>query len=103
MKRLHNAVLLTLSCMLAAPVVAQPVIGGNACSSATLDGIYAFALSGRQVTSSGNFSNVFQGNGSATFDGLSKVTVTMTTDTIQSVGTPLTWSGTYTMQSNCFG
>jgi hypothetical protein len=46
---------------------------------------------------------VFQGNGSATFDGLSKVTVTMTADTIQSVGTPVTWSGTYTMQSNCFG
>jgi len=67
-----------------------------------LNGIYAFALSGRQVTSSGNFSNVFQGNGSATFDGLSKVTVTMTTDTIQAASTA-NWSGTYTMQSNCFG
>jgi hypothetical protein len=103
MKRLHNAVLFTLSCLPAAPLVAQPAIGGNACSSATLNGIYAFALTGRQVTASGTFSNVFQGNGSATFDGLSKVTVTMTTDTIQAVGTPLTWTGTYTMQANCFG
>jgi hypothetical protein len=103
MKRLHNAVLFTLSCLLAAPLVAQPEIGGNACSSATLSGTYAFSLTGRQVTSTGNFSNVFQGNGSATFDGLSKVTVALTTATLQSVGTPLTWSGTYTMQSNCFG
>ncbi len=103
MKRLHSAVLFTLSCLAAAPLVAQPAIGGNACSSATLSGAYAFSLTGRQVTSAGNFSNVFQGNGSATFDGLSKVTVTMTTGTIQAVGTPLTWTGTYTMQSNCFG
>jgi hypothetical protein len=46
---------------------------------------------------------VLQGNGSANFDGLSKVTITLTTGTLQSVGTPLNWSGTYTMQSNCFG
>jgi len=46
---------------------------------------------------------VFQGNGSATFDGLSVVKVTMTTDTTQLVATPVTWSGTYTMQSNCAG
>lgn len=64
---------------------------------------YAISLTGRQVTSSGSFSNVFQGNGVATFDGLSKVTVTLTAGTIQSVGTPLNWAGTYTMQANCAG
>ncbi len=90
-----------LSCLGALPLAAQPVIGGNSCNSASLSGIYAFTLTGRQVTSAGNFTNVLQGNGSANFDGLSKVTITLTTDTLQSVATPLTWSGTYTIQSNC--
>ena len=92
-----------LSCLGALPLAAQPVIGGNSCNSASLSGIYAFTLTGRQVTSAGNFTNVLQGNGSANFDGLSKVTITLTTDTLQSVATPLTWSGTYTIQSNCAG
>jgi hypothetical protein len=39
----------------------------------------------------------------ANFDGLSKVTLTMTTDTAQAVGTPLTWGGNYSMQANCNG
>jgi hypothetical protein len=90
-------------CLLAAPLVAQPAIGGNTCDSGDLSGIYAFTLTGRQVTAAGNFTNVLQGNGSANFDGLNKVTITLTTDTLQSVGTPLTWTGTYTMQANCAG
>jgi hypothetical protein len=103
MKRPHSAVLFTFSCLLAAPLVAQTQIGGGTCSSATFTGTYAFSLTGRQVTSSGNFSSVFQGNGSANFDGLSKVTITLTSDTPKSVATPLTWSGTYSMQANCAG
>jgi len=103
MNRPRSAVLFALSCLLAAPLAGQTQIGGGTCSSATLSGIYAFSLTGRQVTSSGNFPNVFQANGSANFDGLSKVTLTMTADTIQAVGTPLTWSGTYSMQANCAG
>jgi hypothetical protein len=46
---------------------------------------------------------VFQANGAANFDGLSMVTVTLTAGTIKAVGTPLTWSGTYSIQSNCVG
>jgi hypothetical protein len=46
---------------------------------------------------------VFQSNGSATFDGLSKVTVSLTANTIQAVAGPLTWSGTYSVQANCAG
>jgi hypothetical protein len=95
--------LFILSCLLAAPLAAQPAIGGNSCSSASLSGNYTFTLTGRQVTSAGNFTNVLQANGAASFDGLSKVTITLTTDTLQSVGTPLNWTGTYTMQSNCAG
>ena len=102
MNRLRSG-LFILCCLLAAPLVAQPEIGGNTCDSADLSGNYAFTLTGRQVTSAGNFTNVLLGNGAANFDGLNKVTITVTTDTIQSVGTPLNWSGTYTMQSNCAG
>ena len=103
-----RSLLFSLSCVfalcpLAAPLLAQPEIGGNTCSSSTVSGAYAFTLTGRQVTAAGNISSAFQANGSATFDGLSKVTITMTADTLQSVGTPTTWSGTYTMQSNCAG
>jgi len=105
MKRPVHAVLFALSCLAAGPLVAQTQIGGGTCSSATFSATqtYAFTLNGRQVTSSGNFANVFQANGSASFDGLSKVTMTMTTYTIAAAGMPLTWSGTYSVQSNCVG
>lgn len=103
MKRIYITLLLTICCLNSAPLFAQPQIGGNTCNSATLTGAYAFSLIGRQTGSSGNLSNVFQGNGSATFDGLSKVTISMTTETAQAIATPVTWSGTYTVQSNCFG
>jgi hypothetical protein len=104
----RSAVLLTLSCLLAAPLVtqtamAQTTIGGASCNSAMLSGIYAFSLTGRQVTSAGNFTNVLQGNGSANFDGQSVVNMTLTTGTLQAASTPLSWSGTYTVQANCAG
>src|SRR5579863_7527369 len=107
MKHPRGTLLLTLSCLpfspLVAPLLAQPQIGGGTCSSATLSGAYAVTLTGRQVTASGNFSGVFQGNGSANFDGLNKVTVNLTTGTVAAVSTPLNWSGTYSVQANCVG
>lgn len=105
MKRPSNAVLFTMSCLLAAPLMAQTQIGAGTCSSATLSptSTYAFSLTGRQVTASGNFTNVFQANGAATFDGLSKVTMTMTTGTLAAIPAQLTWSGTYSVQANCVG
>lgn len=103
MKRKHAAVLLFLSSLLAAPLLAQTTIGGNPCNSAFVKGPYAVAITGRQVTAAGNFTNVFQANGTATFDGLSVVTLVLTADTNQSVAGPLTWSGSYTMQANCVG
>ena len=53
--------------------------------------------------SSGTYGNVFQANGSATFDGLNKVTISLTSDTNQAVASSLTWSGTYSVQANCAG
>jgi uncharacterized protein (TIGR03437 family) len=87
--------------LLATPLLAQPQIGGGTCSSASLSGTYAVSITGRQVSTSGTFTNALQANGSATFDGLSAVTITLTEDTTQAVATSLTWSGTYSVQANC--
>jgi hypothetical protein len=103
MKHPRIAVLFFVPCLLAAPMLAQTTIGGGTCNSATANGVYAVTITGRQVTTSGNFTNVIQANGSATFDGLSKVTIALTQDTGSAAGTPVTWSGTYTVQSNCAG
>jgi uncharacterized protein (TIGR03437 family) len=94
---------LFFSCLVAAPLLAQTQVGGGTCSSLSLNGLYSVNLSGRQVTSTGTFTSVFQANGLANFDGLSKVTVTLAADTLQSAGAPLAWSGTYSMQANCAG
>jgi hypothetical protein len=46
---------------------------------------------------------VVQGVGTASFDGLSKVTFSLTNNSNQSFGTPETLSGSYSMQANCVG
>ena len=92
-----------LACILSAPLGAQTTIGGGSCNSSTVNGVYAISITGRQVTSAGNFTNVFQANGSATFDGQSNVTIAITEDTMQSAGIPVTWSGSYSVQANCAG
>lgn len=106
MKRRYSTLLLTLVCLPAMPVLAQTTIGGGTCTSLTLNGTYEFLLNGRQVTASGAVSRVFQGVGTAAFDGLSHVTLTMTTNIVgpsQSFGTPMVYSGAYSLQSNCVG
>ncbi|MGA2272563.1 MAG: hypothetical protein ABSH00_03345 [Bryobacteraceae bacterium] len=100
MKR-RTASLFSMSCLLAAPLLAQTTIGGGTCSSASLSGVYAVSITARQVTASGTFTGVFQSNGWADFDGLSAVTISLVADTGQAVATPVTWSGTYSVQANC--
>jgi hypothetical protein len=94
-----------LPLMLAAPIFAQTSIGGGACNSGSLNGIYAATLTGRAVTAAAmapaTYTNVFQANGSATFDGLSKVTITLTADSNQAAATSVAWTGTYSVQANC--
>jgi hypothetical protein len=103
MKTARLAVLLTIACSQAGFLQAQTTIGGGSCGSGTLTGTYALTLTGRQVTSAGTFTNVLQANGTANFDGLNKVTVSLTVDTSVNSNTPVTWSGTYGVQSNCAG
>ncbi len=94
---------LCFSASAAAPLLAQTQIGGGTCSSSSLSGLYAVSITGRQVSATGTFTSAFQANGSANFDGLSKVTLALTSDTPQAVGTALNWSGTYSVQANCAG
>ena len=106
MKPSHTAVRFLWLVLLAAPLLAQTQIGGGTCSSSSLNGTYALSLTGRQVAAAGTsgpatFVSVLQANGSANFDGLSTVTMTLTQDTNQAVATPVTWSGTYSVQANC--
>jgi uncharacterized protein (TIGR03437 family) len=101
-----RVVLFALPCLLATPVFSQTQIGGGACNSSTLNGTYQLLLNGRQFSAAGNISKIFQGVGTAVFDGQNKITLTMTTNIVsatQAFGMPLTFSGTYSLQSNCLG
>lgn len=120
----HSKLLLYLApCLLAAPMFAQPAIGGGSCSSATVAGTYALTLSGRGVSLPGllgtaaldtalaptvvltgaTLSSVFEAVGTVTFDGQSKATFALTANTALASATSLPWSGTYAMQANCTG
>ena len=106
MQKRYLTLLSILLCLPAASAFAQPTIGGGTCSSSSLNGNYEFVLNGRQLTSSGTITRILQGVGTVSFDGLSKVTMTLTVNTVtssQSFGTPLVYSGTYSLQSNCVG
>ena len=106
MNRPYTTLLAVLFCLPAAPVLAQTAIGSSPCTSSALNGTYQFLLNGRQVTASGTTSKVLQAVGTAAFDGLSKVTLTLTANTVttsQTLGTPLVYSGSYSLQANCVG
>ncbi len=94
---------LVLPFLAALPILAQPQIGGGTCSSSTLNGTYSLTLSGRDLSSSVIFTSLLQGIGTATFDGLSKVTFNLTNNTNKTSGLAQTQSGTYSIQSNCIG
>jgi uncharacterized protein (AIM24 family) len=100
--KIRNA-MIWLVLISSAPLLAQTQIGGGICSTASVSGNYSLTLSGRDVSSAVVFSKALQGIGTATFDGLSKVSFTFTGNTNAALGVAQTLSGTYTMQSNCVG
>lgn len=89
--------------LLAVPLLAQPQIGGGTCSSATLSGNYSATLTGRGLSSAVALTSTSEAIGSAVFDGQSKVSFTLTTNTNKTFGTAQTLSGTYVLQANCTG
>lgn len=82
---------------------AQAQITGGTCSASQLTGTYAFVLSGRAISTTNVVKQYLAGNGTATFDGIGKVTFTVTANTIQASQQQLKYSGTYTLASNCSG
>ena len=113
MMQSRTAVLCLLTSCVAMPILAQTTIGEGTCSSSTLSGNYAASLFGRAVTlpgggtagqtAAGQLSDVLTAVGTVNFDGLSKVAFTMSQDTDIATNTSLSWSGTYSVQSNCVG
>lgn len=89
--------------LLAVPMLAQPQIGGGTCSTSTLSGSYSTTLTGRTLNSGVAFTATSEAVGSVAFDGQSKVTFNLTTNTNKTFGTSQTLSGTYTLQANCVG
>ena len=102
MRNARTAIVFSFSCLLAGPVLAQTITGGS-CNASNLSGTYSLTLSGRAISLAGSFAGSLQGNGTATFDGVSNVTMTGTVNTNLASGKTFTYSGTYTVPSNCYG
>jgi uncharacterized protein (TIGR03437 family) len=94
--------ILGLSAIVLMPAGAQTISGG-ACSTADLNGQYAFTFTGRAVSAAGSLSGTFQSNGLAPFDGAGKVSFSVTANTNVAAGKALTYSGTYSVGTNCTG
>lgn len=103
MKAWLSASACCLALLCCSPLRAQMQIGGGICSSASLSGNYSLTLTGRDVSSSVTFTKISQGVGTATFDGLNKVTFALTTNTNAGTTGPQTLGGTYSLQANCVG
>ncbi|HTC36487.1 MAG TPA: hypothetical protein VK724_24110 [Bryobacteraceae bacterium] len=82
---------------------ASQTISGGTCSTSNLSGVYALSLSGRGISSAGNFAGSFQGIGTATFDGQGNVTLAGTDNTNLAQGQSFSYTGTYSIPSNCSG
>ncbi len=79
------------------------LINAGSCSAANLSGVYPISLSGRSISPSGVLTGSFQGVGTATFDGNGAITLTGTYNTNTSLGQSFSYTGTYTVPSNCAG
>jgi uncharacterized protein (TIGR03437 family) len=103
MKYARIVCLLSFSCLLAVPAMAQDQIGGGTCSASSLSGTYSLTLSGRGISAAGAFAGTYQANGTATFDGKSAVVFSGVVNTNQAAGTPFSYAGSYAIPSNCYG
>src|SRR5579864_5044736 len=92
-----------VSCLLAAPFLAHAQTTPVSCTAATLNGTYALVYTGRDILPSVALTKEIMSVGTITFDGVSAVTASVTTDTNQAAGGTQTLSGTYTLPSNCVG
>jgi uncharacterized protein (TIGR03437 family) len=73
------------------------------CSASTLTGTRSFVLTGRTVSAAGVFSKSYYAVGTANFDGVSKVTVNVTSSSNSSQSVAQTLAGSYSLASTCVG
>jgi uncharacterized protein (TIGR03437 family) len=89
--------------ILAMPFGATAQTTTPTCSAATLKGSLALTMTGRDLNASAALNKTFQAVGSASFDGVSAVTLTLAVNTNVSQGLTQAWSGTYTLAPSCVG
>ncbi len=94
---------LFIVCMMAAPFAASAQTSPPTCATATLTGTRSLVLTGRDVSASAVLSKVTQSVGTATFDGIGKVSFSLISNTNLSLGVSQTWTGTYALPANCVG
>lgn len=102
MKRIEHLLSCALLVLCAAPIMAQTISGGT-CATGDLVGPYGLSLTGRAVSSTGAFTGSYQSNGTATFDGVGKVTLATTASSNLAASKAVTLSGTYSIGANCIG
>lgn len=73
------------------------------CSVSTLMGVYSLALTGRNLSPAGVLTGSFQSTGSAKFDGIGNIVLSLVANSNQSLNVPETLSGTYSLGANCTG
>jgi len=84
---------------------ATQVTTAGGCAASMLNGTYELTLNGR-LAPGGVTTKILTSDGAATFDGVSRVTFNLTANAVngsQDFGTPLAYSGTYSLQSDCQG
>ncbi len=103
MTRTQGLIAACLFCGVWAPNAIRAQVTPTSCSPATLLGSRAVTLTGRDLNASAALSKTFQAVGSASFDGVGTVTLTLVANTNAAQGMAQTWSGTYTLASTCIG
>jgi uncharacterized protein (TIGR03437 family) len=91
------------SCLAFVPAAADAQTTTPTCSASTLTGTRSLVITGRNLSSSAVLTGAYQSLGTATFDGVSAVSFSLTTNTNLAQGVAQTFSGTYTLPASCVG
>ncbi|HTA44310.1 MAG TPA: hypothetical protein VK789_17800 [Bryobacteraceae bacterium] len=92
-----------LASLLAMPFMIQAQTTPPTCAASNLTGTYYLTMTGRNLNASTALSASYQAVGTATFDGKSNVSFTLTANTNILQGTTQALSGTYTLAASCIG
>ena len=84
------------------PPSGQTITGGT-CSTSELNGTYTLLLNGRAISNAGTLTGSDQSTGTANFDGQGNVTLAGIANTNLAQGQTFSYTGTYSVPSNCSG